>query len=212
MRWRAEAAAPRRSRCSRTWSCFAPVTAGTGAAWVTSSRRAGIAPGPMRRWTRPSRPCVRRSGSSPISAYAHANLGVALMRQGKLDEAIAEYREAIRLRPDDGPTHFNLGTALGRQGKLDEADRRVPRGDPAPARLRLRPLQPRPRPAGSGEGGRGDRRVSRGDPAPARLRPRQPRQRPDAVRGSWTRRSPSTARRSGSSPTTTSATTTSATS
>ncbi len=57
----------------------------------------------------------------PEFAYAHANLGVALMRQGKLDEAIAEDREAIRLRPDDGTTHFNLGTALGRQGKLDEA-------------------------------------------------------------------------------------------
>jgi tetratricopeptide (TPR) repeat protein/serine/threonine protein kinase len=57
----------------------------------------------------------------PDFAYAHANLGVALMRQGKLDEAIAEDREAIRLRPDDGTTHFNLGTALGRQGKRDEA-------------------------------------------------------------------------------------------
>ncbi len=57
----------------------------------------------------------------PDYAYAHANLGVALMRQGKLDEAIAEDREAIRLRPDDGTTHFNLGTALGRQGKLGEA-------------------------------------------------------------------------------------------
>ena len=57
----------------------------------------------------------------PDLAYAHANLGVALMRQGKLDEAIAEYREAIRLRPDDSPTRFNLGIALGRQGKVDEA-------------------------------------------------------------------------------------------
>ncbi len=57
----------------------------------------------------------------PDLAYAHANLGVALMRQGKLDEAIAEYREAIRLRPDDGTTHFNLGTDLGRQGKPGEA-------------------------------------------------------------------------------------------
>ena len=57
----------------------------------------------------------------PDSAYAHANLGLALMRQGKLDEAIAEDREAIRLRTDDGSIRFNLGTALGRQGKLDEA-------------------------------------------------------------------------------------------
>ena len=57
----------------------------------------------------------------PDFAYAHANLGVTLMRQGKLDEAIAEDRAAIRLRPDDGTSRLNLATALARQGKLDEA-------------------------------------------------------------------------------------------
>ena len=32
--------------------------------------------------------------------------------QGKLDEAIAEYREAIRLKPDDADAHRDLGTRL----------------------------------------------------------------------------------------------------
>ena len=41
--------------------------------------------------------------------------------QGKLDEAIKEYREAIRLNPDDPYVHGNLGIVLSEQGKLDEA-------------------------------------------------------------------------------------------
>jgi serine/threonine-protein kinase len=38
-----------------------------------------------------------------------------------LDEAIAEYHTAIRLKPDDPGAHNNLGNALRDQGKLDEA-------------------------------------------------------------------------------------------
>ncbi len=45
----------------------------------------------------------------------------ALGRQGQTGEAIAEYREAIRLRPDDaGPTSASA-TPCSLQGKLDEA-------------------------------------------------------------------------------------------
>ena len=40
---------------------------------------------------------------------------------GKLEEAIAEYREALRLKPDYPEAHANLGNALKDQGKLDEA-------------------------------------------------------------------------------------------
>ena len=43
------------------------------------------------------------------------------MDQGKLDEAVAEYRAAIRLKPDYAEAHYNLGIALTDQGKLDEA-------------------------------------------------------------------------------------------
>ena len=41
--------------------------------------------------------------------------------QGKHDEAVAAYREAIRLKPDVAVAHSNLGIVLIAQGKLDEA-------------------------------------------------------------------------------------------
>ena len=44
-----------------------------------------------------------------------------LRNQGKLDEAIAEYRQAIRLIPDFAEAHNDLGIALKEQGKPDES-------------------------------------------------------------------------------------------
>ena len=41
--------------------------------------------------------------------------------QGKLDEAVAAYRQAISIKPDYAKAHSNLGVALQEQGKLDEA-------------------------------------------------------------------------------------------
>jgi tetratricopeptide (TPR) repeat protein len=54
-------------------------------------------------------------------ADAHTNLGNALDDQGKLAEAIAEFREAIRLQPNLTDVHINLGNALRGQGKPEEA-------------------------------------------------------------------------------------------
>jgi Flp pilus assembly protein TadD len=48
-------------------------------------------------------------------------LGYALAAQRKLDEAIACYRQAIRLENNFALAHSNLGAALYRKGKLDEA-------------------------------------------------------------------------------------------
>ena len=190
----------------------------------------------------------RRPRGDPAEARrrrAHINLGNALTAQGKLDEAIAEFREAIRLKPDYAEAHNNLGIALRtrgsstrrspntarrsgssptsprptstsaspwRPGEARRGDRRVPRGDPAQARPRRGPLQPRRRPGGPGEARRGGRRVPRGDPAQARLRrgPLQPRHRPASPGEARRGRSPRTARRSGSSPTSPRPTSTSA--
>jgi tetratricopeptide (TPR) repeat protein len=44
-----------------------------------------------------------------------------LASQGKLDEAIYQFRESIRISPDYAKAHNDLGNAFLYQGKLDEA-------------------------------------------------------------------------------------------
>ncbi len=68
-----------------------------------------------------------------ISLYGHtlkvtrsnpliqSNMGVVLAAQGKMDQAMAHYAEALRLKPDLAKTHNNLGLALAAQGKMDQA-------------------------------------------------------------------------------------------
>jgi serine/threonine-protein kinase len=55
------------------------------------------------------------------NAEAYMNLGVALLNQGKRDEAIAAFRQAIVLDPKRPTYHKGLGNALYHQGKLAEA-------------------------------------------------------------------------------------------
>ena len=55
------------------------------------------------------------------SALAHNNLGGALVVNGKVDEAISQFRGAVQLDPGFTIAHFNLGNALAKQERLDEA-------------------------------------------------------------------------------------------
>ena len=48
-------------------------------------------------------------------------LGIALGQQGKLDEAVAAYREQIKVKPDHENAWYNLGIALSKLGNLDQA-------------------------------------------------------------------------------------------
>jgi Flp pilus assembly protein TadD len=57
----------------------------------------------------------------PNLADARNNIGVALAAQGKYDEAVRHYREALHIRPDDAGIHNNIGVALAAQGKVDAA-------------------------------------------------------------------------------------------
>jgi serine/threonine-protein kinase len=63
----------------------------------------------------------REQGHQTHDAWAYRNLGRALQDQGKLAEAIAQYREAIRIKPDLAATYVDLSSALRDQGKLQEA-------------------------------------------------------------------------------------------
>jgi len=56
----------------------------------------------------------------PGAAATHHSLGLALYKKGDVDGAIAEYREAIRLKPDYAEAHKSLGAALKR--RADQAE------------------------------------------------------------------------------------------
>jgi len=49
------------------------------------------------------------------------SLGVAYYNQGKLDDAIAEYKRAISINSNDVDAHYNLGNVYKDQDKLDDA-------------------------------------------------------------------------------------------
>src|SRR5947207_3178412 len=55
----------------------------------------------------------------PESAGVHNVLGIALTNSGMLDEAIAEFREALRLDPALAAAHWRLGKALASRGRED---------------------------------------------------------------------------------------------
>jgi superkiller protein 3 len=57
----------------------------------------------------------------PNEARFYYGLGIALRRTGKLEEAIAAYRQAIKLKPDDADAYINMGNALSDQKKLEDA-------------------------------------------------------------------------------------------
>jgi tetratricopeptide (TPR) repeat protein len=57
---------------------------------------------------------------SPDAAGKFAR-AVELQQQGKLDEAAAEYRSVLAIKPDFVEAQANLGTVLSRLGKYDEA-------------------------------------------------------------------------------------------
>lgn len=60
-------------------------------------------------------------GVTANNAVAHDGLGRAYLAEGRLDEAIAHFREAVRIDPLYAGCRDNLGAALLAQGHVDEA-------------------------------------------------------------------------------------------
>ena len=49
--------------------------------------------------------------SNPMHAEAHNNLGIILAKQGRLDEAVSQFVEALRIDPDFTKAKRNLQKA-----------------------------------------------------------------------------------------------------
>jgi protein O-mannosyl-transferase len=58
---------------------------------------------------------------NPACWMAHSNLGLLRKNQGRLDEAIEHYHQALRINPDAWDALNDLGAALVAQGRFDEA-------------------------------------------------------------------------------------------
>jgi tetratricopeptide (TPR) repeat protein len=65
---------------------------------------------------------------APTFARGRLALGKALLRDGKVPEAIDELNEAVRLEPGRGESHYQLGLALSRAGRKDDAAAALRRG------------------------------------------------------------------------------------
>ena len=57
----------------------------------------------------------------PNDSEMHYNLGVALARLGRMPEAVAQFEQALRIRPDSPWVDLDLANALSRLGRVPEA-------------------------------------------------------------------------------------------
>src|SRR5262249_39335450 len=57
--------------------------------------------------------------NAPWSSKLHDYMGTTYAAEGKLDRAIAEFREALRIRPDCFEANCDLGIALDRCGNTE---------------------------------------------------------------------------------------------
>jgi Flp pilus assembly protein TadD len=58
---------------------------------------------------------------NPENADTHSDLGLAFLREHRLDAADAQFQQALRLNSADPSVHINLGTVLAQEGKSEEA-------------------------------------------------------------------------------------------
>jgi len=53
--------------------------------------------------------------------WAHYNLGLSLMKSGKMSDAFPQFQETLRIKPDDYDALINVGVILAKRGNLDAA-------------------------------------------------------------------------------------------
>ncbi|MFH1418066.1 MAG: sulfatase-like hydrolase/transferase, partial [Planctomycetota bacterium] len=52
----------------------------------------------------------------PLEAWKHYDIGIVLGRQGRFEESLQHFAEALKIVPDDATTHFGLATVLEQKG------------------------------------------------------------------------------------------------
>lgn len=62
--------------------------------------------------------CAKKS---PLKSRGHHNLGLELYKKGDYTQTIAEFKEAIRLDPQNPEPHYNIGVAYQRMGQCNFA-------------------------------------------------------------------------------------------
>ena len=99
---------------SRFWLAISPVIIATVPLACLTLERQKVFANDLALWTDTVR-------VSPFSPQAHSGLAEVLLRQGHVDEAIAEFHRALEIAPVFDRVSNNLAVALLRQGKIDDA-------------------------------------------------------------------------------------------
>ena len=97
----------------RPWGVGVVTLAMMGLAW-SSHRYAETFASEVALWT-------HTVECDPGSETAHADLGTALMRQSRFEEAVVQFKLAAQLNPLDQTVHDTLGQTLAQMGRLQEA-------------------------------------------------------------------------------------------
>lgn len=77
--------------------------------------------GPPEKWGQAASHLETAVRLDPANSEALVNLGAALQKTGRLEEAARRYEEALRLKADDVDAYTNLGSVRERLGRLEEA-------------------------------------------------------------------------------------------
>jgi protein O-mannosyl-transferase len=64
---------------------------------------------------------IRTLGDGPYVAHPHCRLGIFFVKQGRPDEAIPHFNQAIEIKPDYAEAYYNRGVAYGKLGRGTEA-------------------------------------------------------------------------------------------
>lgn len=81
---------------------------------VATQRQAGI-------WRNSESLFLHAIKIDPLNYMAYNNMGLAYLKEGKLDRAIYYFQQSIAVNPPFASAYNNLGLALSRQGRVDEA-------------------------------------------------------------------------------------------